>query len=89
MRADIARLVEFLMDADISVALGTFDIINDGLQILKLHPQIGRLVEGEKRELVISRGNTGYIALYRFDKLLNSVVVLAVRHQRENNSRDI
>ena len=84
MLADIERLVHFLIDVDLVAALNTFDIINDGLQLLKRHPEIGRLVEGEKRELVISRGSTGYIAIYAFDKLQNIVVVLAVKHQRED-----
>lgn len=83
MLTDIERMVNFLMEYDLLAALNTFDIINDGLQLLKRHPEIGRLVGDEKRELVISRGNTGYIAIYTFDKLQNVVVVLAVKHQRE------
>lgn len=84
MLGDIDRLVSFLMEQDISAALCTFDIINHGLQLLKQHPEIGRMVEGDKRELVISRGNTGYIALYYFDPIEDIAVVLAVRHQRED-----
>lgn len=80
---DIERLVDFLIDSDLAAAVNTFNIIDDGIQLLKRHPEIGRLVGGGKRELVISRGNTGYIAVYAFDKLLNVVVVLAIRHQRE------
>jgi mRNA-degrading endonuclease RelE of RelBE toxin-antitoxin system len=37
-----------------------------------------------KRELVISRGRTGYIAIYELDKLTDIVVILAIKHQREN-----
>jgi hypothetical protein len=44
---------------------------------------IGRRVEGDLRELVISYGATGYIALYRFDIQRDQVHVLALRHQRE------
>jgi len=83
--ADIERLVNFLIEVDVAVALNTFDIIDDGLQLLKRHPEVGRQVDtGGKRELVISRGNTGYIAIYAFDKLVNVVVVLALKHQRES-----
>ena len=82
---DIERIVNFLMDVDLAAALNTFDIINDGLQLLKRHPAVGRVViAGGSRELVISRGNTGYVAVYAFDKLINVVVVLAIKHQREN-----
>ena len=35
------------------------------------------------RELVISRGKTGYVALYRYLSGQDVILVLAVRHQRE------
>lgn len=83
--ADITRLVEFLMDSDIVAALETFDIIDEAIQILKRHPDIGRMPHTNgKRELVISRGRTGYIAIYELDKLTDIVVILAIKHQREN-----
>ncbi len=47
------------------------------------HPLIGRRIEGDLRELVVSYGATGYIALYRFDIQRDQVRVLALRHQRE------
>jgi plasmid stabilization system protein ParE len=37
------------------------------------------------RELVISRGRTGYLALYEYDEPSDLVIVLAVRHQREQD----
>lgn len=39
--------------------------------------------EGDLRELVISCGRTGYIALYRFVVARDEVRILALRHQRE------
>lgn len=81
---DIDRLVDFLIGSDLAAALNTFNIIDDGIQLLKRHPEIGRLVGGGKRELVISRGSTGYVAIYVFDKLTNVVVMLAIRQQRED-----
>jgi hypothetical protein len=44
---------------------------------------VGRIVEHGLRELVISRGRTGYVALYRFDADRNHVIVLAIKHQHE------
>jgi plasmid stabilization system protein ParE len=38
---------------------------------------------GELRELVISYGRTGYVALYRFVIGRDEVRILALRHQRE------
>lgn len=35
------------------------------------------------RELVISHGRTGYVALYDWLEAIDTVVVLALRHQRE------
>jgi plasmid stabilization system protein ParE len=48
------------------------------------HPAVGRPVGANLRELVISRGRTGYLALYAYDDLADTVAVLAVRHQRES-----
>lgn len=83
--ADIKRLVEFLIDSDLIAALATFDMIDEAIQILKRHPNIGRPTDSAgKRELVISRGKTGYVAIYKFDKLADIVVILAIKHQRED-----
>jgi hypothetical protein len=40
-------------------------------------------VRGEIRELIISVGKTGYVALYQHDELDGVVRVLGVSHQRE------
>lgn len=51
--------------------------------MLRLHPNIGRRCGNRVRELVISRGKTGYVALYRYDEIRDVARVLAIRHQRE------
>lgn len=51
--------------------------------MLRDHPFVGRAVAGELRELVISFGRTGYVALYRFVPARDQVRILAIRHQRE------
>lgn len=35
------------------------------------------------RELVISRGLTGYVALHSLEEGQDAVLILAIRHQRE------
>ena len=81
---DLLRLTDFLDKEDPQSALATTDLIRTALLVLKDHPLIGRRVDdGPERELVISRGRSGYLALYRFDAAADEVVVLAVRHQRE------
>jgi plasmid stabilization system protein ParE len=64
------------------------DVITDAIEILERHPRIGRPVEQGMRELVISRGRTGYVALYDYDLAEDLVVILAIRHQREAGYRE-
>ena len=78
--ADVERLTEFLLATDRKAAAETGEILFDAIAH---HPLVGRIVEHGLRELVISRGKTGYVALYRFDAAHDQVIVLAIRHQRE------
>lgn len=80
---DLDRLVDFLLDADPHAAQETVELVFDALQILTRHPEIGRKVHVGQRELVISRGDTGYLALYRYLPRADRMLVLALRHQRE------
>jgi plasmid stabilization system protein ParE len=80
---DIERLSEFLLADDPVSAGETGEILSSGLNILKSHPLVGRKTEYGYRELIISRGRTGYIALYKFDAMADTVIVMAIRHQRE------
>lgn len=80
---DVERVCDFLLATDPIAAPATADVILEALNILMHSPEIGRRVAHGNRELVISRGRTGYLALYRFFPERQSVLVLAVRHQRE------
>ena len=80
---DLKRLTEFLINTDPHAANKTVSVLVNGLQILKQHPLVGRTVEQDYRELVISRGRTGYVALYTYDVTSNVALILAIRHQRE------
>lgn len=82
--ADIERLGEFLLESIPHEAVKTADIVFDGLVVLITHPGIGRPVGANLRELVISRGRSGYLALYAYDDVADTVAVVAVRHQRES-----
>lgn len=83
---DIERLVEFLLESQPDEAGKTGELIVSGLSILENHPLVGRAVEHGLRELLISRGRSGYVALYRYDLAGDTVLVLALRHQREAGS---
>jgi plasmid stabilization system protein ParE len=81
--ANIERAFEYLAEKDPRSAPAAASAIRTGVGLLEQHPLIGRPVEGDLRELVISFGRTGYVALYRFVPSGNRVRVLAIRHQRE------
>jgi plasmid stabilization system protein ParE len=80
---DLERLTDFLLETEPAVALATVELISEAVEVLENHPLVGRPVEQELRELVISRGRTGYLALYSYDEGRDTVLVLAIRHQRE------
>jgi plasmid stabilization system protein ParE len=83
---DLARVFRFLAEHDSTVAATSASAIRSAVDILAQHPYTGRRVERagrEIRELVISFGKTGYVALYRFVPIKDEVRILAIRHQRE------
>jgi plasmid stabilization system protein ParE len=81
----LARCSKFLGERSPEAAQRAAQIITDRLSVLKDRPAIGRPVgtELEFRELVISFGESGYVALYRYEPDGDTVYVLAFRHQRE------
>jgi plasmid stabilization system protein ParE len=81
--ADLERITEFLLESDAPAAAETAGLVTGAIDILRLHPRIGRPVEQGFRELVISRGRSGYLALYGYDEAGDAIIVYAIRHQRE------
>jgi plasmid stabilization system protein ParE len=88
-KADIVRLHEFLADYDLEVASKALKTIEASFAAMSRHPYICRKVQregfpSEWRELIISFGNSGYLALFEItsDEL---VTVMAVKHQRESD----
>lgn len=79
----IERAFEFLAENDLPAAAAAINAIRDSITILSSHPMIGRSMDGPLRELVVSFGKTGYVALYRFRPERDEVRILAIRHQRE------
>lgn len=80
---DLERLFRFLAEHDPHIAEDSAIAISSAVEILASHPLAGRRVEGELRELVISYGKTGYVALYRFLPAVDQIRMLSFRHQRE------
>ena len=83
--AGLERCRRFLAEKDRLAAVKAGQIIRNRFLQLESEPESGRSLEEHPglRELIISFGNTGYVALYRYDKGTDSVVVLAFRHQKE------
>jgi plasmid stabilization system protein ParE len=80
---DLEARFRFLAKESDIAALDALRVIQSAVSMLEDHPLIGRPLESNLRELVISFGHTGYIALYRFLPARNLVRILGVRHQRE------
>jgi plasmid stabilization system protein ParE len=80
---NIERAFEFLAQHDPNIPMEAGNAIRDGIETLRHHPFIGRRIEDEIRELVISFGRTGYVALYRYVAAQDAARILAIRHQRE------
>ena len=81
--ADLERLADFLIKDAPQAAVTAIDVIRDGIDILERHPFVGRPCEEGLRELLISYGKSGYVALYSYEQSQDVVLVLAIRHQQE------
>lgn len=80
----IQRLREFLRPKNADAARRAGETIMQGVRILGAQPRIGRPVDDlpdEYREWLIDFGDSGYVARYRIDG--DIVTILAVRHQKE------
>jgi plasmid stabilization system protein ParE len=86
--ADLDRLFDFIAKHDPASASRAAQRIADAARIPRDHPLIGRPVRGDIRELVISSGRTGYVALYRLRNGVASVEILTIRHQRGAGYRE-
>ncbi|MEO8501194.1 MAG: type II toxin-antitoxin system RelE/ParE family toxin [Vicinamibacteria bacterium] len=86
---DFERIVEHFLRYEIADPAVRLEEILESIDVLKRSPLIGRLLEGDLREVIIGRGSRGYVALYRYVAESNVVFVLAIRGQREAGySRD-
>ena len=81
---DVQRLYRFLAPQNPDAAKRAVQAIRQEVKILELQPGLGRPIEDmdqEFREWIIDFGNSGYVARYRV--AADTVIVLAVRHQKE------
>lgn len=81
----LERCREFLAAKAPRAALRAAGEIKKQFLLLETNPGIGRPRPDapELRELVISFGGSGYVALYRHEPAEDAVYVLAFKHQKE------
>jgi plasmid stabilization system protein ParE len=79
-------IVEITDSNNTSIGLAVF--LLDAMAVLSHQSGIGRRAEKGRRELVISRGRSGYLAKYRVYVDTDQVLILRIRHQREAGYRD-
>lgn len=83
--SDLEKIFEFNAEYDPEMALDRIEKIRSAVMVLELHPEIGKRVTAGSplRELVIARGQAGFVALYEYSPVANRIRILAVRHQHE------
>jgi toxin ParE1/3/4 len=85
VKADFDRIFDFLFEQAPEYAATRIEDIIAAIDILQTSPMIGRPIAFGQRELIISTGKSGYLALYRYDPAKDTAFVLAVRSQRERD----
>ena len=92
-REDLERLFEFLLERsssveDLELAQRAVDAIPEVVAgYLARTPYSFRKAgrSSLRRELIIPFGSSGYVALYEIEPEQGRVIVLAIRHQREDD----
>jgi plasmid stabilization system protein ParE len=87
--ADLLRLYDFLLEHDVDTADRALNAIREALRLLEQFPFSCRKAAGglhgpRLREMVISFGASGYVALFEIEDA-STVTITAIRHQREND----
>ena len=88
-KSDLERLYGFLAEQDLEASERALDVIDRAWTILEEFPFSCRKAEDSNpfvREIVIPFGSAGYVALFEIENQ-QTVTVLAVRHQREDDYR--
>ncbi len=86
-REDLTRLYQFLLQHDLGAARRARTTIIKSMDLLKDFPFTCRKASADTpflRELVISFGASGYVALFEIEDP-ETVTILAIRHQREDD----
>ena len=87
--ADLLRLFDLLLEQDVAAAETARAAVARAIELLEVFPFSCRKALGGDgnpflRELIIPFGAAGYVALFEIENR-DTVTVLAVRHQREED----
>lgn len=80
---DLDRIIEHLRQHEVDAIEARIEQIIAALDVLADNPLIGRPADDDLRELIIGRDTRGHIALYHYLPVIETVLVLAIRAQRE------
>ncbi|MFB2562244.1 type II toxin-antitoxin system RelE/ParE family toxin [Rhizobium sp. IMFF44] len=84
---DLERLYDYLLVRDIELAEKAYQAIAKATEFLENFPFSCRKASADNaflRELVIPFGSSGYVALFEIEDS-ETVTILAIRHQREED----
>jgi plasmid stabilization system protein ParE len=81
---DLIRLYQFLAEKNPTAALRAITTIRDSISSLQSMPKMGRPIEKGLREWIIDFSSSGYVALYDLHEITDELVVLAIKHQKED-----
>jgi len=81
----LERCRQFLAEKNFHAMKRAGLAIEHKFMVLETEPEMGRPFDElpELRELLIPFGDSGYVALYRYESIQDTVYVLAFRHQKE------
>jgi plasmid stabilization system protein ParE len=81
----LERCRGFLAEKSPAASKRAAEAIRKQFDLLGTQPGVGRPLDDEPdlRELIISFGDSGYAALYHFERKTDTVLILAFRHQKE------
>lgn len=86
-QADLERLFDFLAENDLQAAIRARTAIEKAYEFAEIMPFGCRKADDKNpflRELIISFGASGYVALFEVENN-ETVTILTVRHQREED----
>jgi plasmid stabilization system protein ParE len=85
--SDLQRFRNFILPNNKKAAERAVDTIKKHVQLLNVHPQIGKPADiPEFRDLIITFGSSSYILRYRIEG--NAIIIVALKHAKEAGFKD-